>query len=365
MSLSCCAILIRVIDDKLNESGYTSGLKQKIRYLWLENILKEYISNLEGQVRALQLLLTIFQCRTATEKREILANRESRTIIEQLRTETASLALDNIDLHDAASGLSFNPSVTLDIDSILLRSPAYKRVYGNARLGTPSAIVPDLVEDSEKANLVPLTSSKENFPLPNLPPQGLQKKMPQSRGRINVWDYYHSEEEGIHNVDATIMANSRNIFELPGDAQRSSAASQPSEGPNPGRDTPRELEDTAVESFDRNVKTTSVGSSTDRLPVIDPLQTQTGDNVAAGRPAAIGNAESILGLEGFINQLDLAFKGKSPSQDGERDLEHMYGAALDPEIENAHTVPITRDEASPAVSHKCSKEVALLLDEPH
>jgi len=36
-------------------------MKQKIKHLWLEDSLKEYISNLEGQVRALQLLLTIFQ----------------------------------------------------------------------------------------------------------------------------------------------------------------------------------------------------------------------------------------------------------------------------------------------------------------
>ena len=365
MSLSCCAILIKVIDDKLDESGYTSGLKQKIRYLWLENILKEYISNLEGQVRALQLLLTIFQCRTATEKREILAKAESRTIIEQLRAETASLALDNIDFHDAASALSLNPSVTLDIDSILLRSPAYKRVYGNARLGTPSVTIPDPVEDNEQANLVPLTSLKENFPLPTLPSQGLQKKIPQSRGRINVWDYYHSEEERIHNFDATFMANSRNIFELPGNTQRSSAASQPSEGPKLGRDIPCELEDIAVESFDRNVKMTSVGSSMNRLPVVDPLQTQTGKNVTAGRPTAVGDADSILGLEGFINQLDLAFQRKSPSRDGERNSEPMYEAAVDLKIENAHTVSITRDEASPAVSRKCSKEEALLSDEPH
>lgn len=42
----------------------------------------------------------------------------------------------------------------------------------------------------------------------------------------------HSEEEGIHNVNATMIANSRNNIELPGNTQRSSAASQPSEGQN-------------------------------------------------------------------------------------------------------------------------------------
>ena len=45
-SLSCCAILISVIDAKLGKSGYTSSLKSKIRFLWLEDILEGYILNL-------------------------------------------------------------------------------------------------------------------------------------------------------------------------------------------------------------------------------------------------------------------------------------------------------------------------------
>ena len=61
VSLKCCAILIDTINAKLGEAGYTLGLKRKIRYLWLEDTLKAYISNLEGQVGALSLLLIIFQ----------------------------------------------------------------------------------------------------------------------------------------------------------------------------------------------------------------------------------------------------------------------------------------------------------------
>ena len=60
-SLKGCAVLITVIDSKLGEAGYTPGVKQKIRHLWLEDVLKVYLSNLDGQVRALQLLLTSFQ----------------------------------------------------------------------------------------------------------------------------------------------------------------------------------------------------------------------------------------------------------------------------------------------------------------
>lgn len=55
-------------------------IETKDQVRWLENILKEYTSNLEGQVQTLQLLLTIFHCRTATEKKQKLANEESRTI---------------------------------------------------------------------------------------------------------------------------------------------------------------------------------------------------------------------------------------------------------------------------------------------
>ena len=61
VSLNCCAILVTVLNSKLGESGFQPGMKAKIDHLWLEGVLKEYLSNLEGQVSALQLLLTIFQ----------------------------------------------------------------------------------------------------------------------------------------------------------------------------------------------------------------------------------------------------------------------------------------------------------------
>ena len=130
VSLSCCAILITVIDGKLSESGYKSGMKQRIRYVWLEDTLKEYLSNLEGQVRALQLLLTIYQCKTATEQRQKLERAESRRIIENVRSETQTLRTANKDFQDAASVLSLDPSVRFDFDSVLMTTPAYMNVYG-------------------------------------------------------------------------------------------------------------------------------------------------------------------------------------------------------------------------------------------
>ena len=169
MSLRCCAILISVIDGKLDEFDHKAGLVQKIKYLWLEDILKEYISNLEGQVRALQLLLTIFQCRTETEKRQRLENAESRTIMEQVRAETASLALGNKDFQETASILSLDPSITFDVDSEIMQSPAYRRVYGGARRHRPPVASPDPTENSEQAaRPTPPTPFLNEMPQPPL-----------------------------------------------------------------------------------------------------------------------------------------------------------------------------------------------------
>ncbi|KAI4138788.1 MAG: hypothetical protein LQ341_004510 [Variospora aurantia] len=130
-SLKGCAVLITVIDGKLGEAGYTPGVKRKIRHLWLEDVLRGYMSNLDGQVRALQLLLTSFQCRTVTEQMQRLERAEARSLFEKNRADTASLTVGNKDLEDAASVLSFEPSVNFDMDEELLKHPRYIAAYGN------------------------------------------------------------------------------------------------------------------------------------------------------------------------------------------------------------------------------------------
>jgi len=130
LSLSCCAILVTVIESKLTESGYTPGIgtKDNIRYTWLEDTLEEYISNLESQVLALQLLLAICYCRTSAEQRQQLTQVENREIIEQMVAET--MEIDN-----ALSTLKQDSSVHhLDVDKIFMKSLAYKRVMGETQV---------------------------------------------------------------------------------------------------------------------------------------------------------------------------------------------------------------------------------------
>lgn len=62
ISLESCAVLVAVIDRKLGETNLTKpSVFDKLRFVSLDSLLKDFTSNLDGQVRALQLLLTIFQ----------------------------------------------------------------------------------------------------------------------------------------------------------------------------------------------------------------------------------------------------------------------------------------------------------------
>ena len=359
MSLRCCAILISVIDGKLDEFDHKAGLVQKIKYLWLEDILKEYISNLEGQVRALQLLLTIFQCRTETEKRQRLENAESRTIMEQVRAGTASLALDNKDFQETASILSLDPSVTFDIDSIIMQSPAYRRVYGDAPKHRPLVASADPIENSEPAARPTPTPFLNEMPQPPLPPRPAHNPLPQSRGRMNEWSYHPSEGEQDKTGDGTIMANSSGVFELSGETQMSNIASRQNGKSREVHDSVLQREETPMKRAFRNEEVTGVDFSINRTPEEKPLSIQTEKVVATAPPAAATthDSEPVYPLKGFMDQLNLAFAEKNPSQDDKRDLGLLNGTAAALETEKSSTVAIQEDQASRSIARKSSKEL--------
>ena len=361
MSLSCCAILIGVIDGKLDEAGHKPGLVQKIRYSWLENILKEYISNLEGQVRALQLLLTIFQCRTEAEKRQRLGNEESRTIMEQVRAETASLALDNKDFKETASILSLDPSVTFDIDSILMQSPAYRRVYGDARRHRPPIASADPTKNTEQAarpTPTPLCNEMPQPPLSSRPsPRPARYPLLESRGRMNVWSYYPSEEDEDKTRDGTVMADSSGLFELSDETQMSNIASRQNDKSREVHDSVSQREDTAIKRAFRNEEVTGVDSSMNRTPEEKPLSMHTEKVMTTGPPAAAHDSDRVSSLKGFMDQLNFAFAEKNFSQDDKRDLGFLYGTAAALEAEKSSTVAAQEDQTSRSIARKGSKEL--------
>ena len=62
VSLQSCAVLITVVERKLGESDLTRpSVYDKLRFIQLDDVFKDFTASLDSQVRALQLLLTIFQ----------------------------------------------------------------------------------------------------------------------------------------------------------------------------------------------------------------------------------------------------------------------------------------------------------------
>ena len=359
MSLNCCAILISVINKKLDESSHKHGLKQKIEYLCSEDILKEYISNLEGQVRALQLLLIVFQCRTETEKRKELEKEENRTIMQQVRAETASLAKNTKDFQETASILSLDPSVTFNVDSILMESPVYKRVYGNARLRLPHvsrASPTEISEEAARPAPTPFSNQTHQQPSP-LPLRPAQNLMPQSRHRINAWDYYFDETEENKDAKGTSMAGSNEVFELPGDTHGSRVASQRAKKSKEVHDSKLQYDVTVIDRVDEDMKTTGVESSMDSVSEGRPLWIQTGRVMTTAPLAAIDDTKPISFLKRFEDQLNLSFGEKILSLENDRDVGPLFGTRVLLRAEENYTIAPQRDEASQAISRKGSKEV--------
>lgn len=449
LSLSCCAVLITVIDSKLTESGYQPGfgLKQKIKYIWLEDILKEYVSNLEGQVRALQLLLTIFQCRTATEQKQELARLESRAVIEKVRAETMTLGIGESEMDDAISILSQDPSITFDVESILMKSPAYKRVYGDAGrprrryqkarkddIDSQNAVDVDLAKNkpaavhppSQSATAGPAKIAKappppppprrkrvapsirepeqsppksESPPLPapdhSLPPEppaasapeqslpspeiapqppplptrpkrkseaSSQTRMrapsqenPRSQGRINVWDFLGPGQQAeASDSFAMVMADSAPVFELPAE-------------PSPANITlqePSKVSATVFGPVDSSLPAqTSIREfqASETLAMPSSYENLTNGETPAIRPrievekhlAMIHEPPSSL--DGFKNQLALAFEDSSPSQSSSSGLRLSFTPS---EPKDSPLALDVEEASSPTEEMKTSNELA-------
>lgn len=62
VSIESCAVLVAVIERKLGETDLLNpSVFDKLRFVRLDDVFKDFAGNMDTQVRALQLLLTIFQ----------------------------------------------------------------------------------------------------------------------------------------------------------------------------------------------------------------------------------------------------------------------------------------------------------------
>ncbi|KAL9593236.1 MAG: hypothetical protein Q9219_007632 [cf. Caloplaca sp. 3 TL-2023] len=294
-ALKGCAVLITVIDSKLGEAGYAPGIKRKIRHLWLEDVLKGYMSNLDGQVRALQLLLTSFQWWgnpwnfAVTEQIQRLQRAEAQSVFEQVRADTASLTVGNKDLEDAASVLSFDPSVSFEMDEILLKHPAYKAAYGDWRPrlpkrpseDQPSSTMSSLVKAQVQVPDVPYESP------PKRKPAGLEKEKEPRRPR---------RQEGTLDreptVDANVVQSETKSKPDPNSPPQSPTATEKSEGQDLSNPLKSSLT-SAVEDLNRELQSAFDGASQfDRQVSTTHNFGQLSDGEDAGQVDAVQTTEN-------------------------------------------------------------------------
>ena len=143
--------------------------------------------------------------------------------------------------------------------------------------------------------------------------------MPGSQGRINVWDFLGPDQEGeVHDAATMVMADSAPVFELPADQELTTLKRESDPGPK-----------IALENFletDRIAKAAQNQSQSEDPQLPEPTvilskiddASSTNDKI----PSPVGLTKSKKGngtfvpptqLEGFKNQLDLAFEDSAPT----------------------------------------------------
>lgn len=128
--IESCAVLVAVVENRLKDIDLENISKlDKARFLGLDNLFKDFSNSLGAQVRALQLLLTIYQCRTLTEQNEQLQRKDTRRLVRAVKESTASLAYEDKDIEDAASILSEASSTNFSFDKVIMQHQSYSRSY--------------------------------------------------------------------------------------------------------------------------------------------------------------------------------------------------------------------------------------------
>lgn len=96
VALNSCQILISTLDDRVDQLANKEGsdnlkVQGKVVFLWEEQELNVYVTHLNNQVNALNLLLSAIHCRFLSQEWSLLRSRESRHIIQRLRDDSSSL----------------------------------------------------------------------------------------------------------------------------------------------------------------------------------------------------------------------------------------------------------------------------------
>ncbi|MCJ1388715.1 guanine nucleotide-binding protein subunit alpha [Xylographa bjoerkii] len=134
-ALEGCRVLILFLDDRVTQLSKKESqnltTKSKLVFLWDEQVMNDFLSHLNNQINALNLLLTAIQCRSLFEQAALLQDNESRRLINLVKEDTSSMLW----LGEIASSYTRNSTIThssnlldtiFDFDREIFNSKAYQ-----------------------------------------------------------------------------------------------------------------------------------------------------------------------------------------------------------------------------------------------
>ncbi|KAJ9610783.1 hypothetical protein H2200_005560 [Cladophialophora chaetospira] len=134
VATGCCNLLLRLLDEQIAKLQYSDmdevTFVSKVNMMLESKGTEECLIRLDRQINALNLLITAFKCRNPEAQQNILEEKKSRRLIDQVKDDSSSLIV----LCDSASFVTKRTqtttatskfSVNFSFDAEILQAKAY------------------------------------------------------------------------------------------------------------------------------------------------------------------------------------------------------------------------------------------------
>jgi hypothetical protein len=134
-AIGCCNLLLRLLDEQIARLQYSDT--DEVTFISKVNLMleskgtEECLTRLDRQTNALNLLITAFNCRNPRAQQDLLKEKESRRVFDQVKDDSTSLVV----LCDSASFVTQRTktstgtskfSMNFSFDAEILQAKAYK-----------------------------------------------------------------------------------------------------------------------------------------------------------------------------------------------------------------------------------------------
>jgi hypothetical protein len=181
-AIGCCNLLLRLLDEQIARLQYSDT--DEVTFISKVNLMleskgtEECLTRLDRQTNALNLLITAFNCRNPRAQQDLLKEKESRRVFDQVKDDSTSLVV----LCDSASFVTQRTKTTtgtsrfsmnFSFDAEILQAKAYKTTLRSLMRRAQNNSLRD--KNSQNTQL----RSPDRPPLPRLP-RGVKISRPEN-----------------------------------------------------------------------------------------------------------------------------------------------------------------------------------------